>query len=152
MSTQTFALELLRATGMGLPSDFTGLGVVFYDRLDELPFLGLTVDSEIDIQLPVLGWMKIAKTLARAASLRSGWHDGFHFVNVKQEALTHLAQFVSPPLPVAATEVPMAAGARHMTAALATRVHGVLGVGIVTNRNEISYFSDGICVVSEKIR
>jgi|GEM_PF-1414745 len=152
LPAQTFALDLLRAAALKLPPDFTGLGVVFYDQLDELPFLGLDVHSDIEIPLPVKGQMYIADTLAHASGLRSGWHDGFHFVNVKQETLTHLAQFVSPPLPVGTAEVPRATGARHMTGALASRVHGVLGVGIVTTRNEIIYFSGGNCVVSEKIR
>lgn len=149
LPAQRFALEVLRAAGAQLPADFTGLGVIFYSRLDALPFIGLEVDSDNGIGLPVTGLAAVAMTLANVSGLGSSWHDGFHLVDAKSEALTHLSQFVSPPLPSSPTMVPKVSGARHMTAALASRVQGVLGVGILTNRSEISYFYSGSCVVKE---
>lgn len=150
-STQRFALGVLRAASAQLPGDFAGLGVIFYATLDELPFLGLDVPPVAEVSLPVLGEAAIAATLAQVSSVGSGWHDGFHFVDVKHEALSHLAQFVSPPLPLLPTTASAAAGARHMTAALASRVRGILGCGILTARSELSYFSDGRCVVHERL-
>ena len=38
-STQAFAWSLLSAVSRKLPADFAGLGVVFYEQLDALPFL-----------------------------------------------------------------------------------------------------------------
>lgn len=150
-STQRFALGVLRAASVQLPDDFAGLGVIFYVSLEDLPFLGLDVPSVAAVHLPVLGDAAIATALAQVSSVRSDWHDGFHFVDVKREALSHLAQFVSPPLPHVLLSAPVAAGARHMTAALASRVQGILGCGILNARSELSYFSGGRCVVHEHL-
>lgn len=150
-STQRFALEVLRAAGLERPEDFAGLGVIFYESLEKLPFLGLEVPLNPEVQLPVFGDASIARALAQVSSVRSGWHDGFHFVDAKCEALSHLAQFVSPPLPRLLVSSPVATGARHMTAALASQVKGILGCGILTAHGELSYFSDGICTVRERV-
>lgn len=150
-STQRFALGVLRAASAQLPADFAGLGVIFYATLDELSFLGLDVPPVAEIPLPVSGQAAIATALARVSSVRSGWHDGFHFVDVRREALSHLAQFVSPPLPQLPATAPAAAGARHMTAALASRVRGIHGCGILTSRSELAYFSNGRCVAHERL-
>jgi hypothetical protein len=151
LPAQRFAFAVLRAAGIQLPPDFAGIGVIFYRQLGSLPFIGLAVHPDNGIDLPVTGRAAIATTLAKISSLGSGWHDGFHFVDVEREALTHLSQFVSPPLPRSPALSPRVSGARHMTAALASRVQGVLGVGILTNGREISYFSSGICVAKECI-
>ncbi|WP_334180542.1 hypothetical protein [Pseudoxanthomonas sp.] len=142
-STQAFAWSLLSAVSRKLPADFAGLGVVFYEQLDALPFLGLHVPSDADIPVPATGLAQAAEVLSRISSLSSGWHDGFHFVDVKHQALTHLSQFLSPPLPAAPLDGPAVGGARHMTAVLASRVPGIWGVGILTHRNEIVFFRHG---------
>lgn len=150
-SAQRFAVRVLRAASAQLPIDSTGLGVIFYATLDELLFLGLDVPPVADGSLPVFGESAIATTLAQVSRVGSGWHDGFHFVDVEREVLSHLAQFVSPPLPLLSATTPAAAGARHMTAVLASRVQGIHGCGVLTARSELSYFSDGRCVVHERL-
>jgi hypothetical protein len=143
-STQEFATTLLRCVALQLPTDFTGVGVVFYENLDALPFLGLEVFPAQQFRLPVNGLESIASTLACASSAKSGWHDGFHFVDVSGQQLTHLAQFISPPLPPTNESVPKASGARHMTAMLATKVEGIVGIGVLTHGHELAYFERGV--------
>ncbi|HZW14456.1 MAG TPA: hypothetical protein VFF81_14850 [Noviherbaspirillum sp.] len=141
---QEFAITLLQRIAHQLPSDFSGLGVVFYDHLEALPFIALEVLSRDQIRLPVNGMGAIASTLASVSSSSSGWHDGFHFVDISKQQLTHLAQFLSPPLPKPNVPTPKASGARHMTAMLATRINGIAGIGILTNNNELAFFDHGM--------
>jgi hypothetical protein len=142
-SAQEFATTLLQCIALQLPSDFAGLGVVFYEHLEALPFIPLEVLPREQIRLPVNGLESIASTLASASSLNSGWHDGFHFVDISKQQLTHLAQFLSPPLPQPGEPLPRASGARHMTAMLATKVEGIVGIGLLTHGNELVFFDRG---------
>ncbi|WP_080582614.1 hypothetical protein [Xanthomonas phaseoli] len=148
--TDAFSIEVLRLVGSGLTSDFAGLGVVFYTDLNRLPFLQLAADAPVP-ELPVIGSHEIATQLLEVSRVQSCWHDGFHFVDPEKECLTHLAQFVSPPLPKAGDAVPALTGARLMTASLASLVEGILHVGVISNRRELLLFSGGKCVLAEKI-
>jgi hypothetical protein len=137
---QELATNLLRAIAAQRPSDFTGLGIVFYEHLDALPHIQLALPPQIPMSLPVSGLEAMASALAFASRTSSGCHDGFHFVDVSSRCLTHLAQYLSPPLPPQNSPTPKASGARHMTAYLATRIAGIAGVGILTNSNEMVFF------------
>jgi hypothetical protein len=139
-SAKEFAITLLQRIADQLPSDFSGLGIVFYENLEKLPFISLEVLSRDQIHLPVRGIEAIASTLASVSSSSSGWHDGFHFVDTSKQQLTHLAQFLSPPLPEPKTSAPKASGARHMTAMLAARINGIAGIGILTQSSELVFF------------
>lgn len=149
---QEFAATLLRHIALQLPTDFTGLGVVFYENLDALPFIALEVSAGQKIRLPVNGLKDIASTLAWASSATSDWHDGFHFVDVSKQQLTHLAQFLSPPLPQNGEPAPKASGARHMTAMLSTRVEGIVGIGLLTHGHELAFFERGAQTLRETIQ
>lgn len=141
-----FAKALLLAVNEMQPPDFAGLGVVFYDDLEELPLIALD-SSEIAASLtPVEGMRAIAATLASVSSRSSGCHDGFHLVDIKNERLTHLAQFLSPPIPHQGDLTVRASGARHMTALLATRVKGVVAIGILGSSNEVTLYANGSIV------
>ncbi|MGQ5313677.1 hypothetical protein ACULMH_08630 [Xanthomonas arboricola pv. corylina] len=148
--TDAFSVEVLRLVGSGLTPDFAGLGVVFYTKLNRLPFLQLAADSLVP-KLSVIGSREIATQLLEVSRVQSCWHDGFHFVDMSEERLTHLAQFVSPPLPEAGDFIPALTGARLMTASLASLVEGIAHVGIISNRRELLLFSGGKCVLAEKI-
>lgn len=148
--TDPFPIEVLRLVASDLRPDFVGLGVVFYTDLNRLPFLQLAADLPLPT-LPVVGGRDIARHLVEVSRLRSRWHDGFHFVDREKECLTHLAQFVSPPLPKAGGFVPPLTGARLMSAALATLVEGISHVGIISSRRELLLFSGGQCVLSENV-
>lgn len=149
---QQFAAALLRHIALQLPNDFTGLGVVFYEDLSALPFIALDISTGQKIRLPVNGLKDIASTLARASSATSDWHDGFHFVDVSKQQLTHLAQFLSPPLPQNGEPAPKASGARHMTAMLSTKVEGIVGIGLLTHGHELAFFERGAQTFRETIR
>lgn len=137
-------LQLLTLAAMQLPDDFSGLGVIFYDSLTDLPFLPLDVSRGGEtLELPVSGLDPVCDLLVRTARTSSQWHDGFHFVHASSLTLTHICQFVAPPIPDDSAEVPRASGARHMTALLASRINGILAIGLLTQGKVISIYESG---------
>lgn len=149
-SPQAFsALQLLRHVASRVASDFAGLGIVFYDSLAALPHLQLAVGGDERFELPVVGLEPICEVFARAARRSSAWHDGFHFVHEGTASLTHLCQFIAPPLPGVADATPRASGARHMTALLASKVDGIATIGLLTHERAASIYEAGRLTLSE---
>ncbi|MBI5269679.1 MAG: hypothetical protein HY856_08390 [Burkholderiales bacterium] len=140
---------MVRHAAAKLAGDFAGLGVVFYYSLAALPHLQLEVVGDGRFDLPVVGLEAIGELLARTARRSSPWHDGFHLVHAGSGALTHLCQFIAPPLPGAADAAPRAGGARHMTALLASKVAGVAAVGLLTHERTASIYEAGRLTLSE---
>ena len=143
------ALHLLRHAVTRLPSDFAGMGIVFYDSLIALPHLQLEVVGDERFDLPVQGLEFICDVLARTARQSSPWHDGFHFVHAGSGSLTHLCQFIAPPLPSVSDGAPRASGARHMTALLASQVAGIVSIGLLTHERVASIYEAGRLTWSE---
>lgn len=133
--------SLLRAARVGAGAHFTGLGVVFYEDLVRLPHMSLDAPAWIAV-VPV-GDAAVTTELSRISTVHSPWHDGFHFVRVSDMRLTHVAQFVSPPLDLVGSFVPSERGARHMAAALVSMVEGIVCVGVVPAHGEVSVYRSG---------
>lgn len=135
--------RLMRRVWNAAPQDFVGLGVIVYNGLDELPHLPLKVPA-FDAQFGgVVGEEAVATSLARISALHSPWHDGFHFVRLSDFRLTHVAQFVSPPIPVRAGAVTPERGARHMTATLASMVNGIALACVLPTQGEMFFYKNG---------
>ena len=145
-------LRLLKKVAPNLTEDFSGLGIVFYRSLQALPYLPLEVAGDERFALPISGLDAVGDVLARTARRSTHWHDGFHLVHIDQLRLTHLCQFISPPLPRAGESVPKASGARHMTALLASRVDGVAATGILTKERVASIYESGVLTMSGQIK
>ena len=56
---------------------------------------------------------------------------------------------IAPPLPGAADAAPRAGGARHMTALLASKVAGVVAIGLLTHERAASIYEAGRLTLSE---
>jgi hypothetical protein len=145
------ALRLLTLITRKLTDDFSGLGIVIYDSLRALPFLPLEVGGDEMFNLPVSGLDAVGEVLAHTAKRSTHWHDGFHLLQADPLRLTHLCQFISPPLPKAGDSVPRASGARHMTALLASRVAGIVAVAILTQERVASIYEAGTRTKSEPL-
>jgi len=145
------AQQLLQHAAPRLASDFAGLGVVLYETLAALPHLQLEVEGDERFDLPVAGLEPISGLLARTARRSSPWHDGFHFVHVGSGALTHLCQFIAPPIPDLSEVHPRAGGARHMTALLASNVPGIVAIGLLTHDRAASIYEAGALTLSETL-
>jgi hypothetical protein len=121
------------------------------DSLRALPFLPLEVGGDEMFNLPVSGLDAVGEVLAHTAKRSTHWHDGFHLLQADPLRLTHLCQFISPPLPKAGDSVPRASGARHMTALLASRVAGIVAVAILTQERVASIYEAGTRTKSEPL-
>jgi hypothetical protein len=141
------SLQLLRQVAPRIKNDFAGLGIVFYDSLTALPHLPLEVGGDERFELPVSGSDAICEVIVRTARLSSQWHDGFHFIHADSATLTHLCQFIAPPLPDMPATPVRASGARHMTALLASRVAGVAAIGLLTHERDVTVYEGGLCTV-----
>ena len=133
--------SVLRAARAGAGAHFTGLGVVFYEDLIRLPHLSLEAPAWIAV-VPV-GDAAVTTELSLISTVHSPWHDGFHFVRASDMRLTHVAQFVSPPLDPVGSFIPPERGARHMAAALASMVEGIVCVGVVPVNGEVAVYRSG---------
>lgn len=143
------AKHLLHAIAHSRTPDFTGVGLVFYDGgLSRLPHLQLTSDGAVpdphqfaDVDLT---------TAFTAISMSSSpLHDGFHFIDARSWSLTHLCQFISPPIPPAGERTFHGTGARLMAALLASLLPGIQCVGLVSRAGETYLFSGGVEVAKD---
>jgi hypothetical protein len=147
------AFALLEQVAKQRLADFCGLGVVFYRQLDSIPMLALGDQARCDLALPVQGTDAIASTLANISSASSPWHDGFHLVKVTGPTLTHVSQYLAPPVGTNGTEVlgsQRPTGARHMTALLVSQLKGVACVGLLASHAVPSVFERGVLVPSRQ--
>ncbi|MEQ5127753.1 hypothetical protein ABN225_13235 [Providencia alcalifaciens] len=128
------------------PDNFMGLGIILYTTTEGLPVvpLGSRLDSERN--LPISNTSNVVNALASLATRESTMHDGFHLIEAKSGDLTHIAQFVSPPLSVALAN-PSAnwpQGARQMTALLISTLPQVEVAAVISAEGSVQLFEDGI--------
>ena len=136
------AEQVLRAVAHDRGPDFSGVGIVFYERLALLPHLQLTNNSEEPDAVRFAG-CSLEDALLSVSSIGSPLHDGFHFVDVASWTLTHLSQFISPPIPHDAAQHFHGTGARLMAALLASLQSGIACVGLVSQGGEVHLFTNG---------
>lgn len=136
------AEQVLRAIACLRDGDFSGVGVVFYEHLAHLPHLQLT-DSSVKADPGRFIEVDLATALSSISVMSSPLHDGFHFVDTRGWRLTHLSQFIAPPIPPDAAQRFHGTGARLMAALLASLLPGIVCVGLVTQGGEIHLFRNG---------
>lgn len=143
------AARLLKAIAQQRPANFSGIGVVFYQDLAQLPHLQLTNDEQ---QLNAARQTEgdLASRLAGISVMSSPLHDGFHFVDARCWQLTHIAQFISPPIPCDAGQRFQGTGARLMAAVLTSLLPGISCVGLVAHNGEVHLFKGGIDISEQE--
>lgn len=113
-----FACEILRRVRARIKPTFTGLGLVLFEPPIRLPVASLGDQTLFKPLLPVSNIEKIAAVLTIISDASSPWHDGFHLVDVRLRALTHISQFLAPPIELlkhtCTGQLPV--GARHLAA------------------------------------
>ncbi|MCC5086722.1 diadenylate cyclase [Xanthomonas campestris] len=126
------------------------MGLVLYHGRHALPHLALRNNNPTMLE-GALGLEQVAHMLSKLACTESPWHDGFHFIDAAEVRLTHVAQFISPPIPTQVELVSSGGGARHMSGALASMIDGIYMVGILTSKGEVSLYVDGKRVLHEEM-
>jgi hypothetical protein len=139
-----FALTLLKLIKSLRKKQFTGVGIVFYNELQFLPIAALGSTATPKPHLPVSQIDAIARTLTALSDLQSPWHDGFHLINSNSQALTHISQFLAPPLDhLLYDKSPRPSGARLMSAMLSSTVIGIDCIGVLNTPGEIIIYKNG---------
>lgn len=111
--------------------------------------LSLGDQRSCNLPLPIGGAEAIASTLSVISGASSPWHDGFHLVEFTGPALTHVSQYLAPPVGTRGAEVwgsQRPTGARHMTALLVSQLKGVACVGLLPSHAEPTVFERGVLV------
>lgn len=145
-------IELLRRIAEEAAADFSGVGFICYSDLSSLPHLTLCVPQESVSALPIIGVNAIGTFLAEASRTSSPFHDGFHLIAARSFALTHVCQFIAPAIPPDQSSTQLTAGARRMTAQLASRAQGIEAAALISKDGTGVVFEDGIKVFEERLR
>lgn len=126
------------------PSDFVGLGLIFYQSLEGLPVSPLGDQGALS-GLPLQEEEEIKNYLLAISCRSSHWHDGFHLLNARSGQLTHVAQFVSPPLDFVRANpgCRWPSGARQMAALLASTLPQVVSSVVVPTTGPIQVYQAG---------
>jgi hypothetical protein len=140
-----FPYALLVAVAQRRAANFSGLGLIFYENLAELPHMQLTGPDDRPISLPIHGMEPIAEILSSISATSSPWHDGFHLIDIENGSLTHLSQFISPPMiPRSDTaEIKLPLGARQAAALLSSLISGVACAGLISVTGDVTIYRNG---------
>lgn len=141
-------MELLSSISCNRYSDFSGTGIIFYKDLGSLPHLQLNAVNK-DPNITAIDNNDIVSTLTSVSTTCSPHHDGFHFIDMENWRLSHLSQYISPPIPRNAEKQFGGTGARLMSAMLASLLHGIICVGVVSQEGKIHLFYSGIDIAKE---
>jgi hypothetical protein len=145
-----FPVILLKQIKRLRSESFSGVGLVFYSHLAELPSVPLGQRNAIKPDLPIFGVDEISRVLVKVSDHDSPWHDGFHMIDTQSHSLTHLSQFLAPPVKdFAQLPEDLPSGARQMTALLTSLIPGIRYVGVLSMGDEITLYENGSIVVRE---
>ena len=124
---------------------FSGLGLIFYSSLADLPIVALGDQALFPQTLPVADRRTMASLLAEISTLTSPWHDGFHLIDASSFALTHISQFLSPPVELLrqSNSQGLPLGARHMAAMAGSRIASVSYTALLSNKGAPAVFQQG---------
>lgn len=124
---------------------FSGLGLIFYSSLADLPIVALGNQSLYPRALPVADRLTLASLLAEISTFSSPWHDGFHLIDANSFALTHISQFLSPPVELLrqSSSQGFPVGARHMAALAGSKIASVSYTALLSNKGVPAVFHRG---------
>ena len=151
LKPSSFCIELLRRVAEEAEADFSGVGFICYSDLSSLPHLALDVPQDSIRALPIIGVSATGAFLAEASRASSPLHDGFHLIAVQSFALTHACHFIAPVIPPDQSDLQLAAGARHMSAQLASRAQGVEAAALITKDGTGVVYESGIKIFEERL-
>lgn len=143
------ALILLKSISKNPEIDFSGTGLIFYSNLSQLPFLQLENES-IKPNAAIFFDCELSSAIRQISTRRDPLHDGFHFIDIETWKITHVSQFISPPIPHDASQIIRGTGSRLMSAYLASLIEGIKFVGIVSQAGKVHLFYRGADIAGEK--
>lgn len=122
---------------------FTGIGIVVYESMDELPYFPLNEYSE------VYDTVELSNILLEGSLATNINHDGFNLIN-SEFKITHRNVYFSPPiLGDVSFDKSKGYGTRYAAAILGSKIKGVLMTAIVSNSYGIVVFKNGQVIKRE---
>lgn len=127
-----------------VPSRFDGVGLVVYHPPMTLPVTPLVPVARMPANEAV-DVMGSAEFLRKIANSSENLHDGFHLVDAERLVITHVCQYVAPPIPSIMPNhaLPYPVGARYMTALLASLLPSVVLAATLNAREGAVLFVNG---------
>ena len=127
-------------------ASFGGLGLVIYEKYAGLP---VTPMKQPPPDLPLSSPARIADALRAYAAVGNSLHDGFHLIS-SDGALTHAAQYFSPPIVSSVgLGVDMRYGGRRCAALFGSCLPGVLATGVLSrNYGPLIFINGKVCELS----
>jgi DNA integrity scanning protein DisA with diadenylate cyclase activity len=126
-------------------SDFSGLGIVFYNPPMNIPAHSMGGLLPSGVHLPNSDFEEIVKCLVESSSYQSDWHDGFHLIDSDAQSLTHMCQFLSPSAQLISppAEGALPVGSRYFTAKSVSKMSSVLCCAVINSQGLVNIFKDG---------
>lgn len=132
MYTPVNLLKLLKEINSLKSSQFSGLGLILYKGdVNLLPISGLKKINE-DIHLPLASYNLILEFLLDISQSDNKYHDGFHLLN-NNFKLTHISQYVAPPIIENMVLDSESGGSRVRTAVYSSFLNNVIASGVLSN-------------------
>ena len=135
-------LQLLIDVNIRKGDHFSGLGLVMYKNIDNLPISPLKKIAEY-IQLPIKPYDLVIDFLIDVSNSNSKYHDGFHLLNENLE-LTHIAQYLAPP--IVKTKLDEEFGSRYRTAIYTSLISDIVACGVLSKNYPPTVFVNGTIV------
>ncbi|GAA2988473.1 hypothetical protein [Actinokineospora diospyrosa] len=138
-----WALELAQAIVKQKTDQFSGIGLILYSPPLRLPTVRM-VENEL-VSISVRDSTESAELLTPLADKSSPFHDGFHLIRADCLELTHICQFVSPPIPEGVTSIitGTAVGARNMSALLTSLAPSIELAVAISQSGRIVVYKEG---------
>jgi DNA integrity scanning protein DisA with diadenylate cyclase activity len=142
MKQEKFLKAINKVLRKGVPTGFTGLGIVFINKdIGTLPISPLL--SKDDFNLADLDAQAIVNFLFSISNLNDKRHDGFHVVS-RDLGLLKISQYFSPLIPKGFNETVFNVGARYRTAQYGSLYENVTSVLVISQKGKVSIAKNGV--------
>jgi hypothetical protein len=142
MKQEIFLKAISENLRTGVPTGFTGLGIIFVNKdIGTLPISPLL--SEEEFSTAGLDAHTIVNFLLSISNLKDKRHDGFHVVS-RDLGLLRISQYFSPLIPKSFNETVFNVGARYRTAQYGSLYENVSSIIIISQQREVYIAKNGV--------
>ena len=142
MKQEIFLKAICEIASKGVPTGFTGLGVILIrNDIETLPISPLLSEDgfhseDIDVQ-------DVVNFLFSISTINDKRHDGFHVVS-GDSCLLKISQYFSPKIPKNFNGTVFDVGARYRTAQYGSLYENVTSIIVVSQKGEVSIAKKGV--------
>ncbi len=142
MKQEEFLKAIAENLRIGVPTGFTGLGIIFVNKdIGTLPISPLL--SEEEFSTAGLDAHTIINFLFSISNLKDKRHDGFHVVS-RDLGLLKISQYFSPLIPKSFNKTVFNVGARYRTAQYGSLYENVSSIIVISQQGEVYIAKNGV--------